>query len=169
MKIIEAMKRVKANKQKVQDLKEKIKNASANYQHETPIYENPAEQIKSMVQACLDLIQENDKLLGDIQRTNLVTLVPIEIGGKTITKSIAEWVWRRREYAKADQEVMSMLTDRGLKEGVMQTSTGTMEVKLVRHFKPEERDAILAEFRGEPFAIDSALEIINATTDLIPS
>ena len=122
-----------------------------------------------MLQAVYDLGQDNIALHTAIQRTNLVTYVPIEIGGKTITRTIAEWVLRRRTYAHLDLSVWSMLTDRSIKEGPIAVpgQTEKVEVKIVRHFDPKERDARLALYQSEPYLIDSKLEVVNAVTDLI--
>lgn len=169
MKIIEAMKTVKLNKEKIEDLQEKIASNSANLSIETPVYgTDTRDKVKGWVQTCEDLAQENVRLLVAIQRTNLATPVKIELGGKTVTKTIAEWVWRRREYAASDQHTWARLTDKGIQEGISQTpSGGQVEMKLVRHYDPSQRDEKLELYRSEPHLIDSALEIVNATTDLI--
>jgi len=168
MKIIEAMKKIKANKEKIVDLQEKIKGNSANLSFETPLYPDPKEKITGWAQAAEDIGQENIRLLVAIQRTNLATQVTIELGGVSVTKNIAEWVWRRRDYAKVDLGTWSMMTDRNLKEGQAQSSVGTpLEVKIVRHYDPTLRDTKKALYAGEPHQIDSALEVVNATTDLM--
>lgn len=169
LKIIEAMKRVKQNKEKITDLQGKIGQVCANLSHETPVYgAETGTKIREWLQSCQDLSQENVKLLCAITRTNLATLVSIEIGGKAVTKTIAEWVWRRREYAKLDLLTFSKLTDRGLKEGQGQSSTGVpFEVKIIRHYDPSQRDTAMAVYQSEPHQIDAALEVINATTELV--
>lgn len=169
MKIIEAMKRVKANKEKIADLQGKIGQFCANLNFESPTYgaETP-NKIREWLQSCNDLTQENIRLLCAIQRTNITTMVNITLGDRVVTKSIAEWVWRRREYAIVDLKTWQQLTDRNLKEGVGQNSSGTpVEVKLVRHFDPAQRDRKVAEFKSEPHEIDAALEVTNAVTDLV--
>lgn len=169
MKIIEAMKKVKANKEKIADLQTKLGAVCANLSHETPLYgADTPNKVKEWLQSCTDLTQDNIKLLCAIQRTNAATQVPIEIGGKSVTKSVAEWVWRRREYAALDAATWGKLGDRGLKEGTGNTSTGVpFEVKIVRHYDPVKRDEMLAMYRAEPHAIDAALEVVNATTELV--
>lgn len=168
MKIIEAMKRVKANKEKITDLQTKIAGVSANLSFETPIYENTKDKIKEWAQACHDLSKENVRLLVAIQRTNLQTIVTITLGENSITRPIAEWIWRRREYAALDLSTWAKMTDRNLKEGTGQSSVGTeIKVTLVRHYDPELRDKKVAEFKSEPHEIDAALEVINAVTDLV--
>lgn len=169
MKIIEAMKRVKMNEEKIADLQQKVASVSANLTLETPLYgDQTAARISEWIQACEDIGRENINLLVSIQRTNLATPVTIEVGGKKVTKSIAEWVWRRRKYAELDLNTWQKLTDRGLKEGHGQSSTGVpLEIKIQRHYDPVKRDEKTAEYRAEPHQIDAALEIVNATTDLL--
>ncbi len=168
MKIIEAMKKVKQNKEKIADLQNKIGSVCANLSFETPLYgSETGTRIKEWLQSCQDLAQDNVKLLCAIARTNLATNVTIELGGKQVTKTIAEWVWRRREYAKLDLQTFAKLTDRGLKEGQANTSTGVpVAISLVRHYDPQARDAAMAIYQAEPHLIDAALEVVNATTDL---
>jgi hypothetical protein len=171
MKIIEAMKRVKANKEKITDLQAKVSQFCANLNFETLTYgtaDLTKDKISEWIQSCNDITQENVRLLVAIQRTNALTSVPITLADKTVTKTISEWVWRRREYAAIDLKTWQMLTDRNLKEGTGQNSSGTpVEVKIIRHFDPVRRDAMVAMFKSEPHEIDAALEVVNAVTDLV--
>lgn len=169
MKIIEAMKRVKANKEKINDLQIRIGQISAHLTHETPVYgDQTAEHVRSWAQACDDLSQENIKLLCAISRTNLATTATIKLGEKSITKTLAEWIWRRREYAALDLKTWAAMTDRGLKEGFAPSSTGVpLDVKIVRNYDPQARDKKIAEYKSEPHEIDAALEVVNAVTDLV--
>lgn len=171
MKIIEAMKRVKNNEEKVTDLQNKIASCSANLSYETPIYgDETKKKLLEFAQSCEDISQENVRLLCAIQRTNLQTKVTIEVGGKQVTKTVAEWVWRRRKYSKLDHNTWFQFNDRGLKskEGIINTSTGSpMEIKLIKHYDIDTVDNKRELYRSENHIIDSNLEIINATTDLI--
>ena len=171
MKLIEAMKRVKANKEKIAALQEMIRNFSAHLSHETPVYGNETpEKINGWAQTCEDLAQDNIKLLTAISRTNLATQVTVILGEKRVTKAIAEWIWRRREYAALDLATYRNMGDRGLKEGHLNSSVpgGTpVPVTIVRNYNPERRDKKLAEYQSEPHEIDATLEVVNATTDLI--
>ena len=169
MKIIEGMKRIKANKAKIQDLQEKISKISANLSYETPLYGvDTAQKLSEWAQSCNDCAQENVRLLVAIARTNLVTKATVKIAEQSITKTLAEWIWRRREYAKVDLETWSKMTDRGLREGSANSSTGVPIVAtIVRHYDVEKRDKKMAEYQSEPHEIDAALEVVNAVTDLI--
>lgn len=169
MKIIEAMKRIKSNKEKIADLQAKISLYCANYSYETPTYGDDAKaKISEWLQACDDLSKDNAQLLVAIQRTNLATMVSVTLGDNTLAKSIAEWVWRRREYAALDLATWQSLGDRGIKEGYTQNSTGDkITVTIVRHFDPVLRDRMVSMYKSEPHEIDAALEVVNAVTDLV--
>jgi hypothetical protein len=169
MKIIEAMKRVKANKDKITDLQTRIGQTSAHLSHETPVYgTETANRIGEWAQACEDLTQDNVHLLTAISRTNLATVATITLGGKSVTKTLAEWIWRRREYAAVDLKTWSSMNDRNLKEGQIQSTTGIpVDIKIVRNYSPDLRDKKVAEYRSESHEIDAALEVVNAVTDLI--
>lgn len=168
MKLIEAMKKVKGNREKIADLQAKIANNSAHLSHETSAYDDPKKKVNEWAQVCDDLSKESVNLLTRISKTNLETQVTIEIGGKTVTKSIAEWIWRRREFADVDLKTWRSMGDRGLKEGQMQSSTGQpIDVKIVRNYDIELRDKKMDEYSSESREIDSALEIANAITDLV--
>ncbi len=168
MKIIEAMKKVKANKEKIADLQKKIADNSAHLSIETPAYENVHDKIKEWAQSCDDLSRENVRLLTAIGRTNLETKTSITLGGKEVTKTLAEWIWRRREYAALDRKTWEQMGDRGLREQRGTSSTGTdIEIKIIRNFDPERRDTMVDQYRSEPHEIDGALEVVNAVTDLV--
>src|SRR5579863_8966910 len=170
MKLIEAMKRLKHLQEKTADLRKKVSQYCADMDFETPTYPDQKGQVNEWIQSHTDTLQEIAKLRVAIQRTNLATMVTMELGGRQVTKCIAEWIHRRKDLAKLDFEMYAQLTDRGLKEGMMQTSAGApKEVRIRRHYDPVERDKKLALYKSEPSQIDGHLEVINAVTDLIGS
>ena len=168
MKIIEAMKKIKELTIKAEDLRGKVKTYCADQSHETAVYgERQAEQVKEWIQAHGDVLKEILKLRVAIQRTNLETKVIIELDGKGVEKSIAEWIHRRRDLSGLELATWQGIGDRGLREGVIKTSTGeNMEVKIRRYYSPVERDKRIELYRTEPSIIDRTLEVVNATTDI---
>lgn len=172
MKIIEAMKKVKANKEAIRDLQNKIAMNSACLSVETNQYGDQVavtQRIREWAQGCHDRTLENVRLLTAIAKTNMETMVSITIGGHTVTQSIARWIWRRREYAALDLLTWKSMNDRNLKEGMVTMSPGSppTKVEIVRHYDPNIRDAKIAQFTNEAHEIDGALEVVNAVTDLI--
>lgn len=168
MKIIEAMKKIKDLQIKAEDLRKKAATYCADQSHETPVYgADQPQKIKEWIQAHGDILKEILGLRVAIQKANLSTPVTIELGGLQITKSIAEWIHRRRDLAALEFALWNGIGDRGLREGSIRTSTGeTQEVKIRRYYNPSERDTAMDIYRSEPSTIDSTLEIVNAVTDI---
>lgn len=178
MKIIEALKQIKDLQRKAEDIRNKIGVSCADLSIETPAYgENQKEQVRQWLQAHSDIIKEILRLRFAVMGTNVVTSVTIELGGKQVTKTIAEWLLRRggknREGSLSALELAawSKLTDRGLKgkEGAIPSSTGgeSQPVKVRYYFDPAERDVKKDELQSEPSLIDGRLEVVNAVTDLV--
>lgn len=171
MKLIEAMKQIKALTAKAEDLRKKVAQYCADMDFETPTYGTADEQretVRKWIQSHSDVLREILRLRVAIQKTNLGTPVTITLGEKSVTKSIAEWIHRRRDLANLEFESWKVLTDRGLREGVAPTSAGgTRDVKIRRYFSPAERDGNMELYRSEPSTIDATLEVVNAVTDLI--
>jgi len=169
MKLIQAMKRLKDLNGKSEDLRKKVGAHSAHLSIETPVYADSKAQVREWIQAHSDVLKEILRLRVAIQRTNLATEVTIELDGKQVTKSIAEWIHRRRDLSKIEMNMWAQLTDRNLKEQNVQTSPGgpVTEIRIVRNYDAAARDAKLDIYRTEPSVIDATLEVVNATTDLI--
>lgn len=170
MKLIEAMKKLKDLNVKAEDLRKKVSLNCADLSLETPLYgADQKATVDGWIQAHTDLMQEILKLRVQIQRTNLATDVTIALNGQRVTKSIAEWIHRRRDLAKLDMDMWSKLGDRGLKEQNVQTSPGgpVTEIRVRRYYDPSVRDAKLELYRSEPSIVDATLEVTNAVTDLL--
>lgn len=173
MKIIEAMKKTKELQIKAEDLRKKVAQYCADLTFETPTYGTEQDQrdmIEGWLQSHSDIAREILKLRVAIQRTNLVTSVVIELDGKAVTKTIAEWIHRRRDLANMEREMWAGLgrKESQMREGVLQTTSGgTVEAKIRRYYDPAARDKWIELFRTEPTTIDATLEVVNAVTDVI--
>jgi hypothetical protein len=168
MKIIEALKGIKDLQRKAEDLKDKVKKNCSHLSNEKPVYVNQKQQIDSWIQAYNDVVKEILKLQVAIQKTNLDTQVTITLNDTNVTKSIAEWIHRRRSLAGLQEAIYRNLTDRGLREGtIKQSNDERIDVHIVRYFDPAERDKNIDIYSNEPHVIDAKLEIVNATTDLV--
>ena len=170
MKLIEAMKLKKELQKKAEDLRKKIAESCVHLSIESPLYgEKQGEHVKGWLQGHQDLVKELRNLAISIQRTNLQTKVKMQIGGEEVELSIAEWIMRRRELANMEKAAWESLTDRGLRDQMMVGSDGKSQqpVKVIRYYDPVVRDRMVDTFKHEPSRIDSKLEVINASTDLI--
>ena len=173
MKIIEGMKEIKRLQEKLADLASKVAKHAADLDFETPVYTDQGAQLKEWIQGHLDTVQRIADLRVAIARTNLATTVTIELDGRQVAKSIAEWIHWRRDLAKANLTLFSNLQDRNvqgqpLREGQIQQSGGNVvAVKIRRYYDSAERDKKMALYKSEPSIIDAQMEITNAVTDLI--
>ena len=168
MKIIEGLKKLKYLEKKLDDLKEKIRRFCCDMDYETPAYPDQKEQIESWIQSYKDVLKEISNISYRLHKTNIETKVKIELDGKIVEKSIAEWILRRRKLITMETNLYTLLTDRGLKEGPVQFPSGNiLNAKIRRYYDIKEKDRKLTSLSNEPFEIDSKLEIVNAITDLI--
>lgn len=168
MKIIEGLKEIKRLEEKVTDLQGKVQRYCADLDYETPAYPDQRKQVTEWMQSIHDSLKAAMDLRIRLNRTNIATVVPIELGGQKVEHSIAEWIIRRRLYAQMEMRAWEALSNRGLKEGQAATTAGDkITVKIRYHYDPVERDKKVETFRGEPGIIDRTLEVTNATTDII--
>jgi hypothetical protein len=172
MKLIEGMKLKKELVSKAEDLRKKVAQNCAGLSIESPVYgseDKQREMVSSWLQSHQDLVKKVRELAIAVQRTNLQTVVEIEIAGTPVELSIAEWVLRRRELAKMEASAWAALSDRGLKDQMLKRTDGqgTQELKVIRYFDPLKRDKMVEAFNYEPGLIDRKLEVVNASTDLV--
>ena len=174
MKIIEALKKIKDLRRKADDLKDKIGKHCADLDCETAVYPDQRRQVSEWLQAHSDIVKEILNLRYAIQKTNVLTQVTIQFGDKHVSKSIAEWIHRRKDLAKLEEECWRGLSESGPGRNLKEYYTNKLtpnspEIKVNRrlYFDPVERDNKVELYRSEPSLIDSVLEITNAITDLI--
>lgn len=168
MKIIEALKMLKSLEKKADDIRGLIKKYCCDMSYEEPAYENQKLKVSGWIQAYRDLLREISDLSFRLQRTNVMTMVEIEIDGKVVKKSIAEWIMRRRKLCPMELAMWDDVGDNNLREGIFRLSTGDVkEARVRRYYDVEERDKRRASLSNEPFLIDGKLEIVNAITDLV--
>lgn len=168
MKLIEALKKVKNDREKIEDLVMKIRKNSARMESHRPEYAKPEAQVAEWLQGIFDTQKNINDLLTKIQKTNLQTNVTIEIGGNQVSKTISEWIIRRREGVDFEISAYRSLTNMGLKPCQINDEEGNAKIdQVVLHFDSKKRDEKLAVLSEEKSLIDSALEIVNATTELV--
>lgn len=168
MKLIEGLKTLKLHQKKIVEIQALIALNSARKSIEKSAYKDPTAQVAAWIASSESHNFEAERLTRRIQLTNLSTQVTVTLNGQAITKSISEWVYRRRYGAPNALKTYRMLTDRNLKPEVMKQNDGSLlEIDVVRHFDSEHRDKMLSLYHDEPTIIDMALEIVNATTDLM--
>lgn len=171
MKIIEALKTLKANEKKIADLINKIQNNSARLSNQTSPYGDVGAAtgvVNGWMDSIRQTLRDKEVLTNRIHRTNVQTKVAILIGGNVVEKTIDEWLVRAKNGVNLQVQAYKSLTDRGLKEAFVSQPDGTnVPVTIVRHFDAGARDKALSILAEESSLISSSLEIVNATTDLV--
>lgn len=177
MKLIEAIKKIKEIDQQVNSVSQKLAENSADLEHHNPAYGSVEEQTKQ-IQAWLcqahDLLELKENLKYRISKTNNATMVTITVGGKDITKSIAQWMTRRRETAIAEASVWTSLFQRPKMlrpESIECLDAAGNPAKKIsnvrRYFNVKQADEKVQTFAQEPSMIDGKLEVVNAITELL--
>ena len=161
--------------QAINDLRSKILQNCVRMDYENPQYKNPEAQINEWIQSAVDRLQFRARLLERIAVTNASTMVTLVIGGKSVKKSLSQWIVRKGRHEAGmiggighERQILMSLTDRGLKDGHLNASSGNpTPTKVVRHFDPAARDLWLTQLMEEEASIKQALELVNATTYII--
>lgn len=167
MMLVEAMKRLRVIEKRMAANCSDITRYSSMVSTERPQFkdeETQRKQVKSLVQANTDLVNEYLDLKKRIENTNLLT--EIEIGGTKYR--ISDLLVIKRKLAKMMQNTYAAMntTDadmrmRGVRSPEGQTPT------VVRLYSEEERSKGLRLWQDLYDNIDSRLEVINATTALL--
>jgi len=167
MTLIEAMKGLKHTERKMDSNKEKIQKYAATLDNERLPFEtaeNQAKEVQAFIQSCEDLDLYRRKLKECIEYTNLMTKV--EIQGATY--SISELLFILRKTADSMLSVYKCLnTDaaRGRLRGFV--IEGGKSIPITTHYKEVDKNEKLKKWQELKDTIESRLEVINATTQLL--
>lgn len=167
MKLIEAMKELKLVEKRMEKNREQITQYSSGLSNEKEIFGSEQKQIdevKSLLQANVDLFNRYLYLKRSIERTNLETKVEFSVG----TYSISELLAIKRRLQHSVINTFKALNTQSA-EVRMRTIKipDNVEVKVVRYYKEEEKNLLLKSWLEFFENIDGRLEVVNATTDLI--
>ncbi len=167
MKLIEAMKELKLVEKRMEKNREQITQYSSGLSNEKEIFGSEQKQIdevKSLLQANVDLFNRYLYLKRSIERTNLETKVEFSVG----TYSISELLAIKRRLQHSVINTFKALNTQSA-EARMRTIKipDNVEVKVVRYYREEEKNLLLKSWMEFFENIDGRLEVVNATTDLI--
>jgi hypothetical protein len=169
MKIIEAMKQLKVIEKRMAKNTAEITQYSSMLSTERPLFDSETEQKKevaSRIQANKDLMQEYLNLKFLIEYSNLHTFV--EING--VKYSISALLVIKRTLAKKMLDTYSALNQsaaQGRLRSGMVSPTGDKQVQVLSMYDEKDKNRGLAEWQNLYDNIESRLEVINATSDLV--
>lgn len=170
MKIIEALKKLRSIEKEIMKRNcEDITKYASMASNEKPYFESADKQraeVRSLVQSSMDLIQNYMKLKRDIEYTNLMTKLIIK--GKEY--SLQDALVIKRKLAGLALRVYQALNDSAGGQRIATMRIGSSEGKTItieRYYKEEDRNRGIKEWQDIVDEIESKLEVINATTDII--
>lgn len=164
MKLVEAMKELKLIEKKIDKNINSIQKYSSQPSNERPYFTSIEEQkkeIKSLIQANKDLMDNYLDLKQKIEKTNLT--ITVEMDGRKYT--ISELLVLKRRLAKLMIASYEAMNDKEAKHSIMRLSDS--QIKVERFYDEKEKNQGLAMWQDFYDNIDSRLEVINATTELV--
>lgn len=166
MKLVEAMKELKLIEKKMLKNNNSIEKYSSQPSNERPYFSSESEQrkeLKSLIQANKDLLDNYLSLKKKIEKTNLE--VETEIDGNKY--SISELLVLKRRLAKIMIESFNSMNDKNAKGNLHSMRGVDNSIKIERFYDEKEKNEGLRKWQDFYDNIDSRLEVINATTDLV--
>lgn len=167
MKIIEDLKRLKVVEKRMASNALDITKYASILSNERPLFESEDEQrrqVAQLIQANKDLLQESLKIKRRIEITNLFTQV--EMGG--VMYSISDLLAIKRSLAKRMLDTYDALNTKGTDSRIRNLpQSGDVKVQVIRLFDEKAKNDGRRSWQDLVDNIDSRLEVINATADII--
>jgi hypothetical protein len=169
MKLIEAMKELKVILKRINKNSELVNEYAALPDNERLHFgtkDAQMKEIKGLIQANADLVQHYLTLKKKIELTNLKTVVDIN-GAKY---SISEMLVLKRVLAKMMVNTFNALNDTKAKQRLSATPASIRSEKSViieKFYSETEKNMGQRSWDDLYHAIDSRLEVVNATTELL--
>lgn len=170
MKIIEALKELKLIEKKIDKNIMEITQYASILNIERPIFESEADQrreIEIRIQSNRDLMNRYLWLKRCIEHTNLVS--SIELDG--VTYSLIDLLYIKRKMGGKMVSTYSALNtsaaDNRIRSGRIAMPTDGRQVNTVMLYDEKKKNIGLSEWQNLVDKIDSRLEVLNATIDLI--
>jgi len=168
MKLIEGMKTLKVIEKKMQHNAERINQYASIISTERPIFGTEVEQrkqLESLIQANTDLATEYLKIKKMVDMTNLKSEVKI---GKDVF-TIADLLQIQRNVAKLMRLTYNSLNDKLAEQRLMSMRQQATEKapRVERMYDENRKYEGLQYWQGLEDEIETRLEVINATTELI--
>ena len=167
MKIVEGLKKLKVLEKRIAGNAADITKYASVLSTEKPAFETEEEQrkeVKKLIQASEDLATEFLKLKTQIEKTNLQ--VTATIGGRTHT--LSEFLVIKRKLARMMQQTYQALNTSSAENRMHSVRFAPdQKVNIVQLYDETTRNEKLREWQELYEEVDSRLEVINATEDLI--
>lgn len=168
MKIIEGLKQLKVIEKRMEKNRLQITQYASMVNTERPYFDTEEKQkkeVQSFIQSNIDLLHEYLKLKSRIEKTNLG--VNVEMGG--VQYSISDLLIIKRKLAKMMASTYEALNTTAAQSRMRNLSVGSGDRApvVVRLYDEKAKNTELDKWQDLYSNVDSRLEVINATTDLL--
>ena len=167
MTIVAAMKELKVIKKRMVKNSEMITKYSSQPDSEKPLLGDANQQkaeVKSLIQANEDLSKRFTEIHTSLTYTNI--MVKVDMDGKSYT--IHELILMRRELFTLLKNTFNAMNDNNYNHAIRAHGFGNdSKVHIERFYEEKWKTTKLRALEDLYHSIDSRLETINATTDLV--
>lgn len=173
MKLIEGMKTLRVLEKRMATNSQRINQYASILSSERPLFSTEAQQrqeVKSLIQANEDLAKEYLELKKRVDLTNIKTQVQISKRSFSISdllvikRGIAKLMRQTYQALNDGQATTRLQATRGQFSGAQ---TGEKGPRIERLYEEKDKIAGLQEWQDLEDEIETRLEVINATTDLV--
>lgn len=168
MKMIQALKTLKQLLIRVKNNERRLLTQCQQMSRE-PLPGDPKKEVATLHQGIRDTLREFERLSAMIQFSNASTYLTIDIpGGGEVRKTVSEWLSRRQRTLEIDAAVYQQLASKlqSLHPDTIVVEGDTVLNSPETNYDAEEYSVRRGNLEEERLAIDAALEIHNAVTDL---
>jgi hypothetical protein len=166
MKIIEALKKLKVIEKRIARNCADINKYASVLDSEKPAFvteEAQKDEVNKLIQSCEDLGKEYLKLKSQIEATNLS--VKATVGG--CTYSLSELLVIKRKLAKMMEPVYAALNKDAAEKHMLRGYDRDQKAQVIQLYDETVKNENLRKWQELYEEIDSRLEVINATEDLV--
>lgn len=167
MKLIEGMKHLRLLEKRMVSNYQRVNQYAAMISNERLYFDDDkaqSKEIQGLIQANMDLVTEYLKIKRHIDLTNLQTVIDFE--GKRYT--IADLIVLKRKLQPFITTTYESLNDTNAMGRIRTMQrTGDVPLTVLRFYSENEKHENLRKWQDMFHSIDSRLEVVNATTELI--
>lgn len=171
MKIIEALKELPLIEKKLEKNRQLLTAYAASVDAGTAYsglkFDTPArqtEEVSALIQSCEDLVARKAR----VRKALAVTNAGIQVTIDGVTKSITEWIEYNQRGFEALERVYGTLSENHVANEARNAKfEPTQGIRILRHYDEKGRNVRLQQIMETKNKIDTTLETVNATTDLL--
>lgn len=167
MTLIEGLKRLRVILKRIEGNTAEITRYASKLSTEKGPFESDEKQrseVKSRIQANLDLVTEYLLLKDRVDRTNRLTTISIS----NVERALSDWLLLKRQLGQHVLSTYSALNKSDAEQRLRSAHTvGQERVTVEQLYDESEKNTSLRRWMDDLAEFDARLEVVNATTKLV--